>query len=252
MTSPIALQLYSVREDLEKDFTGVMKKVADMGYAGVETASLPEGVTPQQAASLYADLGLKVCGSHALLPLGDQQNQVIELMGVLGSPRLICPWMPVEDFETVDGIKAVCEKLNQANAVAKENGLAFGYHNHWQEHQIVEGRRAYEYMVDFLEPDVFFEVDTYWVKVAGSDPVAVVKGLGERASLLHIKDGPATREDAMTAVGDGVIDVAAIIKAGEGATKWLVVELDRCDSDMLTAVERSIQYLQENKLGHGR
>jgi sugar phosphate isomerase/epimerase len=160
--------------------------------------------------------------------------------------------MPVEDFATVDGIKGICEQLNEANTVAKAHGLAFGYHNHWQEHGLVDGRRAYEYMLDFLEPDVFFEVDTYWAKVAGNDPVAVVKGLGERALLLHIKDGPATREDAMTAVGDGVIDVPAIIKAGAGATQWLIVELDRCDSDMLSAIEKSITYLVENELGHGR
>ncbi|MBN2501614.1 MAG: sugar phosphate isomerase/epimerase, partial [Anaerolineales bacterium] len=223
-----------------------------MGYAGVETASLPERVTPQQAASLYAELGLKVCGSHAPLPLGDQKNQVLEMLDALGSPRLICPWMPVEDFATVDGIKTICEQLNEANAVAKAHDLAFGYHNHWQEHSLVDGHRAYEYMLDFLEPDVFFEVDTYWAKVAGNDPVAMVKSLGERAPLLHIKDGPATREDAMTAVGDGVIDVPAIIKAGEGATQWLIVELDRCDSDMLTALEKSIKYLVENELGHGR
>jgi sugar phosphate isomerase/epimerase len=95
-------------------------------------------------------------------------------------------------------------------------------------------------------------VDTYWVKVAGHDPAAVLRQLGNRAPLLHIKDGPADgTQSAMTAVGAGVLDWQAIIPAGSAA-EWLIVELDRCDTDMLQAVADSYTYLTQKGYAHGR
>jgi sugar phosphate isomerase/epimerase len=98
-------------------------------------------------------------------------------------------------------------------------------------------------MLDLLDPGIFFEVDTYWVKVGGSDPVAVVKNLGARAPMLHIKDGPGTKEAAHTAVGEGIMDIPALLKASGSNAKALVVELDRCDTDIMVAVKKSLDYL---------
>jgi sugar phosphate isomerase/epimerase len=74
----------------------------------------------------------------------------------------------------------------------------------------------------------------------------------KRAPLLHIKDGPGTREQAMTAVGQGVMDWATIMKAKWEGTEWLIVELDRCDTDMFEAVAESCRYLVGNGYGRGR
>lgn len=87
-------------------------------------------------------------------------------------------------------------------------------------------------------------------RLAGHDPAAVVQRLGGRVPLLHIKDGPATVEDFMVAVGQGVLDFHAIVAAASGA-EWLIVELDRCATDMLVAVEQSHRYLVQEGLGHG-
>jgi sugar phosphate isomerase/epimerase len=243
MSDRIALQLYTVRELANQDYEAAIRKVAEAGYRAVETAGFP-GSTPQKAAQLFKELGMTVVGAHSAMPLGDKKNEVLETMEALGKPRLILPSTKADDLKTVDSIRKLCDTVNEANAVARANGMEFGFHNHWAEFGKTEGRYIYQLFQEFMDPSVFFELDTYWIQVAGVDPVAVVKELGARAPLLHIKDGPANREEPMTAVGDGVIDVPAILKAGGENAKWWIVELDRCGGDVMEAVQKSYQYLQ--------
>jgi sugar phosphate isomerase/epimerase len=252
MALPIALQLYTLREALEKDYVGTIQKVADLGYAGVETAG-NYGGSPATAAKLFADLGLTVTSGHAPLPVGDKKNEVLDALGTLGTKRIVCPWLPPERWASSDSIKAVCDELNAADEAARAEGFTLLYHNHWFEYELVNGTPAYKIMLEHIAPTVQFEIDTYWVKVGGQDPVAVVKEFGSRAPLLHIKDGPAeNREQPMTAVGEGTLDWDAIIGAGQGAAEWLIVELDRCATDMLEAVAKSKEYLVGKGLARGR
>jgi sugar phosphate isomerase/epimerase len=158
--------------------------------------------------------------------------------------------MPPERFGSSDSIKQVTDELNQAAHFVNQYGYTLGYHNHWFEVAMVEGRPAYQIMLEHLDPSVIFEIDTYWVKVGGLDPAAVVQELGARAPLLHIKDGPGNLEQAMLAVGEGVMDFPAIIAVAQADA--LIVELDRCDTDMMTAVEKSYQYLTSKGLAQGR
>ncbi len=244
MPAPVALQLYTVRDALAQDFDGVIRQIADMGYDGVETAGFP-GTTPQAAARLFQELGLTVSSAHAPLPLGDRQGEVLETMAALGCQRLVCAYLSPDEYRSLDQIKRNCDMLNEANAVAVANGLSFGLHNHWWEFEPVEGQYPYHLWLEHLDPAVFFEIDTYWVKTAGLDPAAVVAEFGDRAPLLHIKDGPATKEEPMTAVGEGVMDFSAILRAAGDNPEWLVVELDRCATNMLEAVAKSYRTLRE-------
>lgn len=249
MSLPIGLQLYSIRETLGQNYEEGVRRVAEMGYAGVEAAGFP-GTTPDAAGKLFKELGLAVPAAHSQLPLGEHKNEVLDAMAAIGCPRLICPVIP-QGLETVDQVKKACDHFNEANAVATEAGMTFGIHNHYWEFQMIGERTVFDMLYDYLAPTVFFEVDTYWVQVGGADPVGIVKKLGERAPILHIKDGPGNREEPMLAVGDGVMDIPSVVRAGGDATKWLVVELDRVAADMMTAVERSYSYLVNEGLGHG-
>jgi sugar phosphate isomerase/epimerase len=251
MSAPIAIQLYSVREDSAKDFDGTIRKIANMGYAGVETAGFA-GTTAQDAAKLFRELGLTVTSAHSPLPLGDKQNEVLDNIAALECKNLVCAFLPRETFASVDQIKANCDKLNEANAVASQNGLTLFYHNHEWEYLPVGDKRAYEIMVECLDPTIKLELDTYWIKAAGCDPVEIVKQFGSRASLLHIKDGPAVRGEPMTAVGDGIVDVPGIIAAAQSTAEWLIVEIDAIATDMLEAVEKSYTYLTGEGLAHGK
>ena len=254
MKPKLALQLYTVREILkEEDFAGTLEKIAAIGYAGIETAFFDEKTGPAQAAKIFEALGLTVPSAHCELPLGEQKNAVLDLVNTFGCRRMIWHGWPRDDnYNSIEGVKRLADRYNEANAVAKASGLSFGLHNHWWEFEPIEEGYPYQVLLERLEPDIFFEVDTYWVKTAGLDPVKIVAELGQRAPFLHIKDGPAVKGEPMVAVGEGTQDIPAIAEAAGGATEWLVVELDACATDMLEAVEKSYQYLTENNLALGK
>ncbi|MBM4049504.1 MAG: sugar phosphate isomerase/epimerase [Planctomycetes bacterium] len=250
MPAPVALQLYTLRESLAKNFEAGVRKVAELGYVGVETAGFP-GTTPAAAAKLFKELGLEVCSAHVGLPVGPKKQEVLDTMNTIGSKRIVTGFGP-DQYKTTDLIKASCAKFNEAAAVARENGMTLGIHNHWWEFQQVEGRHVYKVMLENLDPGVFFEVDTYWVQTGGCDPAAVVKELGKRAPLLHIKDGPCVKELPMTAVGEGKVNFPAVVKAAGANAQWMIVELDRCATDMMDAVVKSYGYLVKNGLARGK
>ena len=250
MSTPSALQLYTLRELLDQDFEGTIRKVANMGYIGVETAGI-YGESPASAAKLFDELGLTVCSAHGTLPIGDKKQEMIDTMGALRCNRLIVPWQPPEKFRSLDGIKSICDALNEGAVVARSNGFTLGYHNHWFEYELLENRVPADIMLDHLESDIFFEVDVYWVQTAGQNPIEVVRRLGSRAPLLHLKDGPCQIEAPMTALGEGLVDIPGVVTAGMGSTEWLVVELDRSATDMLEAVSKSYDYLIGKGLARG-
>jgi sugar phosphate isomerase/epimerase len=250
MTPPIAIQLYTVREALTHDFEGTIRKIAAMGYAGVETAS-NYGQSPESTAKLFKDLGLNVPAMHAM-PLGPDQNKVLDAAQAFSCKYIVCASQPRELFRSLDGIKHACETLNAANAIARQHGFTFGYHDHDYEYEPFEGSYPAAHMRQWLDPSIVFELDTYWIKVGGQDPVKIVASFGAQAPLLHIKDGPAKRDAPNVALGEGTLDLPAIVKAGGAHTEWLIIELDASATDMIEAVRKSYRYLVDKGLGHGR
>jgi sugar phosphate isomerase/epimerase len=248
MPTPIAVQLYSVRDALAADPAPVIKQLADIGYAGAELHSLDDA---DRLAPLCRAHGFEITSAHMVLPLEDNMRRVFDAAAKHGIKRLLVPWMEPEHFTSADDIRRVCERVNRVDEQARGHGFQIGYHHHWFEMWQVEGRVAYEIMLEHLSPDVFFELDTYWVKTGGQDPVEVVAQLGKRAPLLHVKDGPATTPEAnMTAAGEGVVDIPSTLRASQA--DWFIVELDRCDGDMMTALQKSYDYITGQGLAHGR
>ncbi len=246
---PIAVQLYTLRDALKTDFESTVRRVAQAGYAGVEPFGVPENL--DAASALFRDLGLQVPAAHVPMPEGDHIPAVQRIAEAYGLTRIVSGFGP-DQFKTLDDVKRACARINAAGQVAADNGLAFGYHNHWWEIEPVEGQRPYQVMLQELDPAIFFEIDVYWVQVGGVAPADMIRECGPRAQLLHIKDGPAdVPESDMVAVGQGAVDMPAVVRAADHAA-WLIVELDRCATDMVAAVESSIRYLVDEGLGHGR
>ena len=239
-----------------------MKRIADIGFEAVETAFWPESISVKEAAQHIKDAGLSVCSAHIELPIGDQKAVFLETAKEMDCKKMIWHGWP-EDirYSSLGGTKQLVAVYNEANRFAKANGLQFGIHNHWWEFRNKVGNRfVYEVLLESLDPDIFFEIDTYWVKVAGHDPAAIIKKFGKRAPLLHIKDGPAVWHDAlmddypdpMVAVGKGVQDFPAMVKAANGNTEWMIVEMDKTTGDVFDVLQESYDYLIKNGMARGR
>jgi len=249
MPAPIALQLYTLREIAAvQGFDFIARRAAEIGYVGVETAGFP-GTTAAAAAKLFADLGLEVCSAHLPLPVGDKRQESLDTAATLGIQRLVSGCGP-DDFSSLDSIKATAHRFNEAADVCRQAGMSFAIHNHWWEFQEVEGALGYKHLLEDLDDEVLFQLDAYWVQTAGADPVPILRELGPRAPLVHVKDGPCDLEKDMQALGEGVTDVDGLIEAGGDHVDWWIVELDRCETDMMEAVIKSYDYLVRG--GHAR
>jgi sugar phosphate isomerase/epimerase len=258
----IGLQLYTVRNQIEKNIADTLHKVAQFGFEGVETAFWPKNISVKQAGKYLKDAELAVSSAHIELPVGDEKNKMLEVAETFNCKKMIWHgWPEDKRYSSLEGTKQLVDIYNEANHFAKSNGLQFGLHNHWWEFRNkVDGRYVYQVLLESVEPDIFFEIDTYWVKVAGHDPAKIVGEFGKRARLLHIKDGPARWNDSlpqdnpdpMVAVGKGTQNFPAVVKAANGNTEWMIVEMDKTATDVFTAIQDSYNYLVGNKLARGK
>ncbi len=250
MVKPISIQLYTVREQMAQDLWGTLGKIAAIGYAGVEPCGVPGGDL-KVAARRLANLGLKVSGYQAGTPVGDNQNKLLDEAEALGTDHIVCPWHDRANFASREALKKTADIFAEAIANCASRGMTFGYHNHeFELETILDGKPALLQLAALL-PKLCFTVDTYWVTVGGQDAAAIVDTLGLQANLLHIKDGSLVKGTAMLAAGAGKMNFPPIVKAAPAA-KWLVVELDRCDTEMIAAVEQSFNYLVDSGLGKGK
>lgn len=254
MTSapPIAVQLYSLREQAKDDFATVLRQVAAAGYVGVELAGF-NNLTAAEFGSVLGETGLRLASAHAGNLAPEVLNPLLDDVQSVGGDTVVGAFLPPTAFADLDAVKASAELLNASNANARSRGMVFGYHNHWWEFEtIIDGRTAWSHLFDLLDPTIFAELDIYWATVGGADPVDVIRSLGRRVRLLHVKDGPADDpKKSMVAVGSGSVDIPRILASAPSA-QWHIVELDRCDTDMLAAVAASQTYLVGGGYSSGR
>jgi sugar phosphate isomerase/epimerase len=243
MKAKIALQLYSVRELVNPgSFEEIIRQVAKIGYQGVETVSSKD-IPAKTAGKLFKELGLEVSSIHVFPPpMGKLFKEAQGILKEFNCHKIVSGYGP-DKFVNLSEIKRICEEVNACNELCRAYGSTLYIHNHAHEYIPVEGVYPYKVMLENIDSEVSFEVDTYWVTVAGVDPVGVLKEMGSRARLLHMKDGPGVRGKPNVAVGQGVVDVPAILKTAEGSAEWLIVEFDRSGTDIMKAVEESYQYL---------
>ena len=168
----LSVQLYTVRDQIKTDIPGTLKKVKAIGFNHVETAFWPDGLSLQKAAEYLKQAGLTVSSSHIEIPVGDKKQIMLETASAYNCKKMIWHgWPEDKRYSSLEGTMELVKIYNEAGKFAKDNGLQFGLHNHWWEYRNkVGGRFVYEVLLDNLHQDIFFEVDTYWVKVAGQDP----------------------------------------------------------------------------------
>jgi sugar phosphate isomerase/epimerase len=248
MARKIGVQLYTVREALKRDFKGVIQQVAKIGYSGVELAGDMGGMQPKELRSFLDDLGLSVIGGHIGFETvsSDKWGAALESYAVLGAKFLGLGGVG-PDLRNAAGVARMVAGINAGAAVAATHGIAFTYHNHNFEFETAIGAGImYDTLVAETDPTtVKFEVDSYWVKYAGQDPVAWIDKLAGRAALIHIKD--MTRDDKRTyeIIGDGQMDFDAILAAGDrNNAAWFIVEQDLCPKGELESITRSFENMR--------
>ena len=251
IVKPVALQLYSLRDAAQRGFVEVLKKVAAMGYKGVEPAGFHD-LSPAEFRRVVEDLGMEICSSHGPWAKPDNLEEVIETAGILGVDMVATGFGP-DAFSTRDAIKKTGEMVAGMAEKLKPSGLTLFIHNHYWEFSLVEGRLAYAWFLESCGPDLAFQIDAYWTANHGAnDPAEMVALFADRLPLLHLKDGPLEKDTAMMALGTGKMDIPAVLRAcNDDVLRWIIVELDRCDTDMEEAVAQSYRYLVSKGLAAG-
>lgn len=244
---PVALQLYTVRDETAKDFMGTLGKVAAMGYAGVELAGTG-GLSAAELNAALDDLGLRCAGSH--IGLERLQNDLpaeLDYNQALGNPYVVVPALPEAMRGQEATYVALTGQLNAIGAACRARGMGLAYHNHAFEFQRFGGRCALDIIYDDTDPAlVKGEPDVYWMVHAGADPAAWLRNHAGRCPLVHLKDMAAGAERTFAEVGEGIIDFQPIFAASRGAgAQWYIVEQDRCGRPSLESAALSLRHLQE-------
>ncbi len=250
MANPgVALQAYTVRQALERDFAGTLGAIARMGYPAVQMAWFASG-TPETPAlkRLLDDLGLAVAGCHVLLEdLEARLDWEVDRCLRLGTPDVVVPYLAPERRGGRAAYQRLAESLNRMGARCKELGARLSYHNHDFEFARFDGEAALDILLGGSDPAlVRFEPDVYWIRYAGADPAAIIQHYAGRCPLIHLKDMTAGPTPTFAEIGEGIIDFAPIFAAAEaGGAEWYIVEQDWTARPPLDAAALSLRHLRE-------
>lgn len=248
---PISLQLYTVRDAIqERGLVPVLQDVAAIGYKGVEGGA-GNGLSAEQFKKTVEDLGMVVSSTWGDVGTVDGAKALIDACHALGT-KYAAGGFWIQSFETVAAIEDTAQKLNETLPILREAGITFGLHNHWMEFEQREGRLVIDRLIEIC-PSVTLELDVYWCSnFMANKPDEMVRKYADRVVLMHVKDGPQVRDEPMTAVGHGTVDInACVANADPRKLSWLIVELDQYAGDMMDAVRDSYRYLVGEGLAEG-
>ena len=240
----IGLQLYTVRDLLNSDFEGTLKKVALLGYREVEFAGIL-GVSIRRTSELLRRLGLSTPSLHFdYTSLLKDTGASFDKAKLLGARFVVCPWLDPSERQTIEDWMRVCENLNALGELAKRSGLTLAYHNHEFEFaNLVDGIRPIDLLFSRTDERlVKFALDVYWVKKGNVDPATFLRAHPSRFRLVHLKD---MAKDGSTAeIGSGTIDFGEIIDASfHSGVQHYFVEQDH-STDPMGSIATSIAYLR--------
>lgn len=243
---PIALQLFSVREQCAADLPGTLREVAKLGYEGVEFAGY-HGRTAQQLRQLLDETHLTCCGAH--LPIDDllpaKFMATVEFHRTLGNRYLVVPGLPDSYRQSQDAWRKTAQLFSELSEKLKPHGMRIGYHNHAAEFQTLEGSRPWDTFFGQTATDVIMQFDIGNAGYEGADPVAELQRYPGRARTVHVKDYSAKLADLL--VGDGVVNWPALFRACEqvAGTEWYVVEHDTRPESGLMEIAETRRRLRE-------
>jgi len=245
---PVAVQLYSLREECARDLPGTLAAVADMGYEGVEFAGY-HGRSAIELRSMLDLAGLRAAGTHVSITalLGDELQRTVEFNRVLGNRFLVVPWLPeeirsskLEWLKTAHLMDSIAERL-------KPEGMRVGYHNHAIEFQPIDGNMPWEMFFEASNADVVMQLDTGNAAKAGVSPdeiLEIIRKFPGRAATIHLKEFSSKNSQAL--LGEGEMKWRELFALCEtvGGTEWYIVEQESCSFSPLECVRRCMENLK--------
>ena len=248
---PIALQLYSIRDSVHRDFEDALAQVSALGYDGVEFAGL-FGKSAEEVKALCKKYNLVPVSAHVGFEelMGDPEG-VLQTYSEIGCRYVAIPYLSPEYRPGSDRFLEVIEGARMLGKVAKEKGMTLLYHNHAFEFKKIEDKYALDMLYDSVSADLLkTELDLCWVKVGGEAPESYLSKYANRAPVVHFKDFSKQAEDGMPCycpLGMGVQDVNALLAASvDAGVQWIVVEQDEPTEGLtrMECVKKSIEYLR--------
>lgn len=258
----ISVQLYSVRDDMQKDLVGTLKAVRKMGYRLVEGAGYSDGKfygkTPAEFKMLLADLGLKMPSGHfgfgsanydpQKKTINDAYKRAIDDAASIGHEYVIAPYM-IDPDRKGDKLKQYIMGLSKAGEYAKQAGVKFAYHNHAFEFEKENGRLIYDAILQDTDPNqVLIQMDLYWTEKGNANTIELLKKNAGRVHLVHVKDMAKTKEQETVEVGQGSINFQEIFKYTPAAgVKYYVVELEHYKTTPMQGIGEAYKGLKKLK-----
>jgi sugar phosphate isomerase/epimerase len=272
----VGIQLYSVRKYMAQDPVAAVKTVIREGYRYLETANhtadkdpgVGFGVSAKEMKEILDGEGARIVSAHVFPMTDNILGPVLEYYRQLGTKYLV---VPMGFYPSRDAALRMAEDLNRIGKTCAEARINLLYHNHFQEFQIFDGSTVFDLILEHTDPDlVKLELDTYWAMRGGQDPAALLKKWGERVRLIHQKDYPAEYKDhinlidkvnrehltvdmgyfmsldiekTFTEIGTGMMDIQAIVDAGNGYCKadYIILEQDRSSHDEFESIRISME-----------
>ena len=254
----IGIQLYSVRNDLPKDFEGTLRKLSDMGYSSVEafgfTGDKFFGLTMKELSDLVKGMGMTVSGSHIWTSATikdtnpkewDFWKNTAERMKSGGAKWAVLSSFP--KVNTLDDLKLAADYFNQAGKVCKESGVKFAFHNHTEEFKKIDGEVILDFVIKNTDPQlVFFQLDMGHAVNAGVDCIHYLRNFPKRFPLWHASDFD-TASRKYTAVGKGSVPYPALFDlAKSSGLEQLTVEQET-EGDIFASCKADFDYLKQFK-----
>lgn len=248
MPSQIACQLYTLRDFAKTpaDIAKTLARVRKIGYEAVQVSGIGQ-IDAKELAKILKDNGLACCATHiALEKMRDQTQQVIEDHKLWG-----CELTAIGGWGWQGaGEKDWTDFARQYDEIARKfqgSGIAVGYHNH--SHELVRfGKRTALDIIGETAPNVWMEIDTYWITAGGGDPAAFIRRYKGRLPAVHLKDMAVLpdRKQIMAEVGNGNLNWPEVLKAcREAGAKWYIVEQDNCNGrDPFESIDDSLRNLR--------
>lgn len=260
----LAVQLYSFRNDLEKDLPGTLARIKQLGIDCIEPYSL-HGRTPEELRAEFDKAGLRVVSLHLGELFYRPPEEAVHVGRVLGAQQIGVAWIKEGFDDAVDEAKlmAAAERLNAMCPAAQAAGMKVFYHNHGYEfHQGDEEGRLFEKFVNALDPEcVVLQIDLFWAAYAAQDPAKLLRRYGDRTWSVHVKDMAPSLEvqpmdgsvwrgvgdDGFAVLGQGKLDWSEIFAAASaGAVRWYILEDET--SRPFENIEAGMPFLRQHGL----